>query len=92
MEEQTEIKRVPINRVVEAAPPVRYEGEVMIVPLLEEVIVTEKRLMLREELHIRKRQVETRKPQQVILRREEANIEHLRHDDDASESPKKVRE
>ncbi|MEJ7708352.1 MAG: YsnF/AvaK domain-containing protein [Pyrinomonadaceae bacterium] len=77
MEEHTEVERVAIGRIVESAPPVRYEGDVMIVPLLEEVIVTEKRLMLREELHIRKRQIETHKPQQVTLRREEATVERV---------------
>lgn len=81
MEEQTEVERVAINRIVESAPPVRYEGDVMIVPLVEEVIVTEKRLMLREELRIRKRQFETRKPQEVVVRREEATIERFRSDD-----------
>lgn len=77
MEEQTEVERVAIGRIVETAPPMRYEGDVLIVPLLEEVIVTEKRLMLREELHIRKRQVETHKPQQVTLRREEVTVERV---------------
>lgn len=81
MEEQTEVERVAINRIVESAPPVRYEGDVMIVPLVEEVIVTEKRLMLREELRIRKRQFETHRPQEVVVRREEATIERFRSDD-----------
>lgn len=81
MEEQTEVERVAINRIVETAPPVRYEGDVMIVPLLEEIIVTEKRLMLREELRIRKRQFETHRPQEVIVRREEATVERFRSDD-----------
>lgn len=49
----------------------------MIVPVLEEVIVTEMRLMLREELHVRKRQIETRKPQHVTLRREEVTVERV---------------
>ncbi len=80
MEEHTEVERVAVGRIVESAPPIRYEGDVMIVPLLEEVIVTEKRLMLREELHIRKRQIETHKPQQVVVRREEASIERFRSD------------
>lgn len=48
----------------------------MIVSILEEVLV-EKRLMLKEKLHIRKRRVETHQPQQVTLRREEARIERL---------------
>lgn len=80
MEEQTQVERVAVNRIIETAPPVRYEGDVMIVSLVEEVVVVEKRLMLREELRISKRQVETRKPQQVTLRREEATIERFRHD------------
>jgi stress response protein YsnF len=33
--------------------------------------------MLREELHIRKRQNETRKPQQITLRKEEVTIERV---------------
>lgn len=77
MEEHTEVERIAVGRIVESAPPVRYEGDVLIVPLLEEIIVTEKRLMLREELHIRKRQVETHKPQQVTLRSEEVTVERV---------------
>lgn len=75
--EEPVIERVEINRVVDAAPPVRYEGDVMIVPLVEEVLVVERRLMLREELRVSKRAVETRNPQRVILRREEATVERV---------------
>jgi stress response protein YsnF len=49
----------------------------MIVPLLEEVLVVEKRLVLKEELRITKRQHKTRKPQRVTLRSEEVRVEHL---------------
>jgi hypothetical protein len=49
----------------------------MIVPVLEEVLIVEKRLMLKEELRITKRQSETHQSQRVILRREEAVVEHL---------------
>ena len=49
----------------------------MIVSLLEEVLVVEKRLMLKEELHITKEEVETYKPQRVSLRTEEAIIERV---------------
>lgn len=70
-----EVERVPVNRPVDAAPEVRFEGDTMIVPVLEEVLVTEKRLVLREELHIRKRQVEDRIPHRVVLRREHIAVE-----------------
>jgi stress response protein YsnF len=68
---------VPIERLVEEAIPVRYEGDTMIVSVLEEVLVVEKRLMLKEELHIRKRRVERHQPQCVTLRHEEARVEHI---------------
>jgi uncharacterized protein (TIGR02271 family) len=66
--EEVSIERVPINRFVDEAIPVRYEGNTMIVSLLEEVSVIEKRLMLREELWITKRQVEAHRPVRVTLR------------------------
>jgi len=53
-QQNVEIQRVPIDRIVENPPPVRTEGEVTIIPVLEEVLVVEKRLLLKEELHIQR--------------------------------------
>jgi uncharacterized protein (TIGR02271 family) len=76
MHEKTHIERVPVNKYVETAPPpVRYEGETMIIPVLKEVLVTEKRLMLVEELRVTKQQIETEENQKVTLRKEEIDIE-----------------
>lgn len=77
LHEQFEVERVAVNRVVAEAVPVRYEGETMIVPVLEEVLVVEKRLMLKEELHITRRQTTVSQPQQVTLRREEVVVERI---------------
>jgi stress response protein YsnF len=77
MREEVHVRRVPINRVVDGPIPVRHVGDTMIISLLEEVLVVEKRLMLKEELHITKGEVETYKPQRVILRSEEATIERV---------------
>ena len=52
---EVEISRVPVGREVETAPEVRTIGDVTIVPVMEEVLVVERRLMLKEELHIRRR-------------------------------------
>jgi len=61
--------------VVETAPEIRTEGDVTIVPVLEEVLVVEKRLVLKEELHIRRR-IETETVEvPVILRKQRAIIE-----------------
>jgi uncharacterized protein (TIGR02271 family) len=83
--EEVHVKRVPINRVVEGPVPVRHVGNTMIISLLEEVLVVEKRLMLKEELHITKDEVETYKPQRVVLRSEEATIERVGAPEPSSE-------
>lgn len=73
--EKVEIERVRINRPVDGPVSVREEGDTLIIPLLEEVVVTEKRLMLREELHIRKHRVPEQKRKQVSVRTEDVVIE-----------------
>ena len=75
MREQVEVERVAINRPVEAAEPVRYEGDMMVIPRYEEVLVVSKQLMLVEELRVRTVRSERREPQQVTLRREELSVE-----------------
>lgn len=72
--EEVEIERVPVNRVVTEPMSIRYEGETTIIPLLEEVLVVEKRLLLREEVHIRKVHKEVHNPQEVLLREERVEI------------------
>jgi stress response protein YsnF len=44
-----------MGRMVETAPEIRTESDVTILPVVEEVLVVEKRLVLKEELHIRRR-------------------------------------
>lgn len=78
--DEVSVERVPVNRVVEGPVPVRHVGDTMIVPLLEEVLVVEKRLVLKEELHVKRRRVERREVQQVTLRSEEASVERIVRD------------
>ena len=51
--EEVVVDRVPINRDVETAPQVRQEGDLLIIPVVEEYVFTETRLRLKEELHVR---------------------------------------
>lgn len=78
------IERVSINRVVEGPISVHSEGNTLIIPVLEEVFVIEKRLLLKEEVRITTRQVETHRPQRVTLRREEAAVERITREGDDS--------
>jgi uncharacterized protein (TIGR02271 family) len=73
--ETVEVEHVPRGEWIESIPQVRYEGQTMIIPVVEEVLVVEKRLRLREELHVTKRRTEDSMPQAVTLRREEVHID-----------------
>ena len=46
------VARVPMEREVAEAPPVRTEGDVTVIPVVEERLVVEKRLFLVEEVHL----------------------------------------
>jgi len=69
------IERVPINEIVETAPAVREEGDTIIVPILEEIFVVEKRLVLKEEIHIRRQEVVQHVHEPIRLRSEEVSLE-----------------
>ncbi|WP_312251127.1 YsnF/AvaK domain-containing protein [Sphingobium yanoikuyae] len=52
--EIVDVERVAIGREVDVAPQIREEGEFLIVPVMEERLVVEKRLFLVEELRLRR--------------------------------------
>jgi uncharacterized protein (TIGR02271 family) len=72
--EELSVERVPLGVPVDAPPPVREEGDVLIVPVVEEQLVVQTRLILKEELRVtRHRRAETfREP--VRLRAEVAEV------------------
>lgn len=75
------IERVAINRVIDAPTSARVEGETTVIPLFEEQIVLQKRLVLREEVRVTKRRIERRAPQTVAVRREEVIVERVSDDE-----------
>ena len=75
--EEVEVERVTIDRVVDGPVPVRQEGDTTILPLIEEVLVVQKQLVLKEEVHITKVQTETVVEERVTLRKEEVSVEHV---------------
>ncbi|HEX8401490.1 MAG TPA: YsnF/AvaK domain-containing protein [Allosphingosinicella sp.] len=74
--DEVEVSRVPRNQPLSALPSVRIEGNVTIIPVVEEVVVVEKRLMLVEEIHVRRKTVSSTQTIPVRLRSEEAHVEH----------------
>jgi stress response protein YsnF len=80
--ETVEVTRVPIDRIVEQPPGIRVEDNVTIIPVLEEVLIVEKRLFLKEEVHIRKLATTEEVEIPVELRKQHAVIERLPADED----------
>ena len=72
--EHVEIERVPIGKPVDTKPEVRQEAEKIIVPVVEEVLVLERRLVLKEEVHIRRVRGTERHQERVKLRKQEAVV------------------
>ena len=73
--ESVEVTRVPVNREIDTAPSIRTEGDVTIIPVVEEVIVVEKRLVLKEEIHLRRTVTREDVAVPVKLRKQRAIIE-----------------
>jgi len=80
-----EVERVAINRVVESAPETRREGDVLIIPVVEEEVVMVKRLVFREEIHVRERTTQRTEQFTVNVRSEKAEISRDGIRQDASE-------
>lgn len=75
--EHLSVTRVPIDRIVEAAPPIRTEGDVAIIPVMEEILVVETRLLLKEEVHIARTATTDPVVQSVTLRKQRAIVEDV---------------
>jgi len=86
---EVEIERIAIDREIDTAPEIRNDGDTMIIPIVEERLVVEKRLFLREEVHVRRRRVVTQFRQNVTLRSQEVVVERREaaSDRDRTETP-----
>jgi len=89
--ETVEIDRTPIGRQVNAMPAIREEGDTVVIPIIEEVLVIERRLLLKEEVRVRRVRSTERHQESVTLRHHEAVVTRLpveppaaREDPDAS--------
>ncbi len=67
------VERVPVGRVVAEPPAPRQDGGDWIIPVLEERLVVEKQLVLKEELRIRT--VTSHEPVQQTVRLREEHVE-----------------
>jgi uncharacterized protein (TIGR02271 family) len=79
--ETVRVEHVPINQVVTGeVPQVREEGDVTVIPILEERVVTRTELVLVEEVRIHRDHSEYHDPQRVTLRKEVVAVERFGED------------
>jgi uncharacterized protein (TIGR02271 family) len=69
------VERIPVNVYVEEAPSITYEDDMIIVPVLEEVLVVEKKLLLKEKIKIRRQREHKQHTEHVTLRLEDVAIQ-----------------
>jgi uncharacterized protein (TIGR02271 family) len=75
--EQVEVEKVAVGKPINAIPPVREEGDTIFIPIVEEVLAVERRLVLKEEVRIRRVRSTERHQERVTLRKQEAMISRL---------------
>lgn len=73
------VTHVPFDQFIEpnAIPETRYEGSTMIIPIVEEVMVWEKRLKLKEEIHITRETRTVLSAETVYLRSDQIQIDRF---------------
>ena len=74
---EAEFERVPVGRFVDERPVMRETEDMIVIPVVEEVVVVERRLMLKEEIHVRKTRRVERRSEQVTLRSQDAEVLRL---------------
>lgn len=72
-----EITTVPVNKQISQPPDIRVEGDTTIIPILEERLVIEKRLFLKEELHVTRRSVVETVNEPVQLREQHVSVQRI---------------
>ena len=72
--QRAEIRHVPLGRVVDRVPEIRQEGDTTIIPVVEEIVVVERRLFLKEEVHVRRVRTTGVHAEKVLLRQQDVVV------------------
>jgi uncharacterized protein (TIGR02271 family) len=86
LKESAEVETVTIGRQIFEVPSVRHEGETTIVPIVEEIIHTERRLILKEEIRITRRKTTEQFHDRVTLRYQEAVVTRVQSASEAADN------
>jgi Domain of unknown function (DUF2382) len=79
--EEVDVQRVPVNRILDAPAETRVEGDVTIIPVMEERLKVEKQLILREEIRIVKKRTSAPGPRFISAEKDRGNASSDREPD-----------
>lgn len=76
MQEEVHITHIPFNKRLadDEIPQMRQEGDLLIIPVIEEEVEIVRRKVLKEEIHILKNTTSEKYTQNVTLRHQEVTI------------------
>jgi uncharacterized protein (TIGR02271 family) len=77
LREDVQVRRVLLDREVEGPLPIRKEGDTIVIPVVEEILVISRRYRLKEEVYVTKTSREERRQERVTVRRQEADIQEF---------------
>ena len=89
--EDFEIERLPVGKVIDKPMEVEYEGDTMLLPVMEEELVVEKRLILKEIIRVTRHKEKIHQPQRVTLRSEEVKVERSDGEEERVENKERER-
>jgi uncharacterized protein (TIGR02271 family) len=87
LKESAEIETIPIGRRIFEMPAIRHEGETTIIPIVEEVLHTERRLFLKEEVRITRKKTTDKFHDRITLRYQEAVVTRVQSTSEAVDNP-----
>jgi stress response protein YsnF len=84
--EHVTVEHVPVGKIVTEMPQMRRDGETLIVPIVDEVLVVQRQLILKEEVRIRRERKTERHQERVKVRKQEAVITRLAADEQETQT------
>lgn len=75
LRETVSVERVPVGAVVSDLPPIREEGDLTVIPVVEERVRVIRELVLVEEVHLRRTRREELHEESVTTVRTEVDID-----------------
>ena len=75
IQETYDVQRMPVKQVLDTPPGIRYEGETIVVPVMREILIVEKKYELIEEVRLTKKTTSIPHIQEITLLKEHVHVE-----------------